>query len=88
MPTEFAKGNLYAIEIEPAVHHTMGGININTNTEVLNKDGQPIKGLYAAGEVVGGIHGGNRLGGNALADLIVFGRIAGENAAKLAKVSK
>ncbi|SNV79290.1 flavocytochrome c [Clostridium cochlearium] len=85
MPTEFAKGNLYAIEIEPAVHHTMGGIKINTNAEVLNKDGQPIKGLYAAGEATGGIHGGNRLGGNALADLIVFGRIAGENAAKLAK---
>lgn len=85
MPREFGNGKYYAIEIKPAVHHTMGGIKINTNTEVLNKSGQAIKGLYAAGEVTGGIHGGNRLGGNALADLIVFGRIAGKNAAGFVK---
>lgn len=85
MPRDFGNGKYYAIEIGPAVHHTMGGIKINTSTEVLNKSGQAIKGLYAIGEVVGGIHGGNRLGGNALADLIVFGRIAGKNAAQLVK---
>lgn len=65
----------------PTVHHTMGGIEINTDAQVLNKDGNAIPGLYAAGEVTGGIHGTNRLGGNALADIAVFGRIAGESAA-------
>jgi len=66
----------------PTVHHTMGGIEINTNAQVVGKDGNIIPGLYAAGEVTGGIHGSNRLGGNALADITVFGRIAGENVAK------
>lgn len=66
----------------PTVHHTMGGIEINTKAQVLDKDGNIISGLYAAGEATGGIHGTNRLGGNALADITVFGRIAGENAAK------
>ncbi len=65
----------------PTVHHTMGGIEINTDAQVLDKDGNIIPGLYAAGEVTGGIHGANRLGGNALADIAVFGRIAGESAA-------
>lgn len=65
----------------PTVHHTMGGIQINTSTQVLNKNGDVIKGLYAAGEVTGGIHGTNRLGGNALADAHTFGKIAGEAAA-------
>lgn len=64
------------------VHHTMGGLEINTSAEVMNKDGEIIEGLFAAGEVTGGIHGSNRLGGNALADITVFGKIAGENAAK------
>ena len=64
----------------PAVHHTMGGVRINTYTEVLDTDGYVIPGLFAAGEVVGGIHGNNRLGGSAVADIVVFGRIAGENA--------
>lgn len=59
----------------------MGGIQINKDTQVINKDGEIIKGLYAAGEVTGGIHGTNRLGGNALADINTFGRIAGQNAA-------
>lgn len=58
-----------------------GGLTINTDAEVLNEDGTAIKGLYAAGEVTGGIHGGNRVGGNAIADIMVFGRIAGKNAA-------
>lgn len=60
----------------------MGGVQIDTNAQVLNKEGKPIKGLFAAGEVTGGVHGGNRLGGNAVTDIIVFGGIAGENAAK------
>lgn len=74
----FENGKYYAIEIAPAVHYTMGGIKINKNAEVLDKSGQVIKGLYAAGEVTGGVQGGNRLGGNSLADIIVFGRIAGK----------
>ncbi|MEW9093776.1 MAG: flavocytochrome c [Clostridiaceae bacterium] len=85
MPMEFGNGKYYAIEIEPAVHHTMGGLKINTNTEVLDESGKAIKGLYAAGEAVGGVHGGNRLGGNALTDIIVFGKIAGKNAATMVK---
>lgn len=70
----------YAVKISPAVHHTMGGIKINTNAEVISKDGNIIPGLYAAGEVTGGVHGANRLGGNAVADIIIFGRQAGKNA--------
>jgi fumarate reductase flavoprotein subunit len=60
----------------------MGGVKINTEAEVIGTDGNVIPGLYAAGEVTGGVHGGNRLGGNAVADFVVFGRIAGENASK------
>lgn len=81
MKMQLNKGKVYAIEVTPAVHHTMGGIKINTNAEVVNKDGKPIPGLFAAGEVTGGVHGGNRLGGNALADIITYGRTAGKNAA-------
>lgn len=76
------KAPYYACPRVPTVHHTMGGVEINTNTEVINKDGNVIPGLYAAGEVTGGIHGTNRVGGNAFADIIVFGKIAGEQAAK------
>ncbi len=75
----------YAIKIAPGIHHTMGGIKINSNAEVLDKDGNVIEGLYAAGETTGGVHGGNRIGGNAVCDFVVFGRIAGENAANYAK---
>jgi len=75
------KGPFYAGKTSPAVHHTMGGISINTNAEALDKDGNVIEGLFAAGEVTGGIHGGNRLGGNAITDIAVFGRIAGTSAA-------
>lgn len=85
MPRSFGNGKYYAIEIAPAVHYTMGGIKINKNAEVLDKSGQVIKGLYAAGEVTGGVQGGNRLGGNSLADIIVFGRIAGKNASAFVK---
>lgn len=76
------EGPFYMLKAVPAVHHTMGGIQINTEAEVLDADGNPIEGLYAAGEVTGGIHGSNRLGSAAIADITVFGRIAGENAAK------
>ena len=75
----------YAIKITPAVHHTMGGIVINPKAEVLNEKGEVISGLFAAGEVTGGVHGANRLGGNAVADFVVFGRIAGQSAADNAK---
>ena len=76
------KGPYYATLCYAKVHHTMGGVEINTNCEVLDTDGNPIPGLFACGEVTGGIHGGNRLGGNAIADIIVFGQIAGKNAVK------
>ena len=70
----------YAIKIAPGIHHTMGGVKINTAAQVINTEGQPIPGLFAAGEVTGGVHGGNRLGGNAVADIVIFGRIAAESA--------
>ena len=64
------------------VHHTMGGVTIDTECRVLREDGTPIPGLVAAGEVTGGIHGGNRLGGNAVVDTVVFGKMAGETISK------
>ncbi|MEY8354616.1 flavocytochrome c [Lachnospiraceae bacterium 54-53] len=75
------KAPFYATPRKPAVHHTMGGLKIDTKARVLDENGQPIKHLYAAGEVAGGIHAGNRLGGNALTDIFTFGRIAGNTAA-------
>ncbi|HWR24309.1 MAG TPA: flavocytochrome c [Feifaniaceae bacterium] len=75
------QGPFYAAARVPTVHHTMGGVKINKEAQVINAGGEIIPGLYAAGEVTGGIHGTNRLGGNALADILVFGRIAGKNAA-------
>ena len=74
----------YAIKVTAGVHHTMGGLKINPNTEVLKADGSVIPGLFAAGEVTGGVHGANCLGGTAVADFVVFGRIAGESAANYA----
>lgn len=71
----------YATPRKPSVHHTMGGLKIDTHARVINKQGEVICGLYAAGEVTGGIHAGNRLGGNALIDIFTYGRIAGESAA-------
>ncbi|OFC63801.1 flavocytochrome c [Candidatus Erwinia dacicola] len=79
------KGPYYAICIAPGIHHTMGGVTINTDTAVLNTQKQAIYGAWAAGEVVGGIHGANRIGGNAVADIIIFGILAGRNAANYAK---
>ena len=74
----------YAIKVTAGVHHTMGGLKIDTNTEVLDADGNAIPGLFAAGEITGGVHGANRLGGNAVADFTVFGRIAGKAASDYA----
>ena len=74
----FQDGNMYAIQVAPGIHHEMGGVRINVNNEALDADGNPIPGLYAAGEVTGGIHGNNRIGGNAVCDIEVFGRNVGE----------
>lgn len=79
---KIAEGPFYIQKVIPSTHHTMGGVKINTDTQVLDKEGKVISNLYAAGEIVGGIHGTNRLGGNAITDIVVFGRIAGQNAAK------
>ena len=81
LPSKIEKAPYYMIKAVPAVHHTMGGIKINVEAQVVNKEGKIIEGLFAAGEVTGGVHGTNRLGSNALADITVFGRIAGKNAA-------
>ena len=75
----------YAVCVTPAIHHTMGGLSVNTETQVLRADGSPIPGLYAAGEVTGGLHGANRLGGNGVADIVVNGRLAGMTASKKLK---
>ncbi len=75
----------YAIKVQPGVHHTMGGIKINSNAEVVDTKGNVIPGLFAAGETTGGVHGNNRLGGNAVADFTIYGRIAGQSAADFAK---
>jgi Succinate dehydrogenase/fumarate reductase, flavoprotein subunit len=72
----------YAGARVPTVHHTMGGLLIDLDNAVIDTDGNVIPGLFAAGEVAGGLHGTNRLGGNALADIMVNGRVAGMNAAK------
>ena len=92
--TEFGRNNgmdddlstapYYAILVAPGIHHTMGGLKIDTETHVIDTDGNAILGLYACGEATGGVHGGNRIGGNAVCDFVVFGRIAGMNAAAYA----
>lgn len=82
MPRAIKTAKFYAIEVMPGIHYTMGGIKIDTETKVINKDGKPIKGFYAAGEVTGGVHGANRLGGNSISETITFGRIAGQKAAE------
>ncbi|SET88866.1 flavocytochrome c [Paenibacillus sp. NFR01] len=84
MDHDLSAGPYYAIKIAPGIHYTMGGVKINTDTEVLDKDGQPIPGLFAAGEVTGGLHGQNRIGGNSVAEIIIFGRQAGLKSAEFA----
>ena len=76
--TKLENGPWVATARQACVHHTMGGVTIDTDTHVLDESGKAIEGLYAAGEVTGGIHGANRLGGNAVVDTVVFGRTAGE----------
>lgn len=85
MENDLSKAPYYAIKVAPGIHHTMGGLKINTKTEVLKESGEAIKGLYAAGEATGGVHGSNRIGGNAVADIIIFGRQAGNQAAEYSK---
>ena len=84
MDGDLSTAPYYAIKIAPGIHHTMGGLKINTDAQVLDTDGSIIPGLYAAGETTGGVHGGNRIGGNAVCDFVVFGRIAGSNASAYA----
>lgn len=79
--TAFTDGPYYIMMTKPAIHHTMGGLKINTNAQVIDTEGNVIPGLFAAGEVTGDIHGTNRLGSDAIADITVFGRTAGHNAA-------
>ena len=79
------KAPFFAIHVHPAIHYTMGGIHINDETQVLDSNGKVIAGLFAAGEVSGGLHGNNRIGGNSIAETVVFGRQAGIQAAKLAR---
>merc|ERR1712012_410315 len=78
-----AKEEFYVAIITPVIHYCMGGLEIDTDSAVLSTStGIAIPGLYAAGEVAGGVHGNNRLGGNSLLDCVVFGRVAGKAAAK------
>lgn len=86
MPVALQMPPFYAVRVKPAIHHTMGGLSVNTETQVLKSDGTPIPGLFAAGEVTGGLHGANRLGGNGVADIVVNGKLAGEAAAKYASL--
>ncbi len=86
--TSFAQpldvGPYYAIHVTAGIHHTMGGVKIDSDAQVIDTKGDVIPGLFAAGEVTGGVHGGNRVGGNAVCDFIVFGRIAGQSASDFA----
>lgn len=80
--TKLENGPFVATPRQACVHHTMGGVKIDTEGRVLKEDGTPIEGLVAAGEITGGIHGANRLGGNAVVDTVVFGKLAGETITK------
>ena len=71
----------YATRLWPKVHHCMGGVHIDVDAHVMHIDGHPIEGLFAAGEIAGGVHGGDRLGSCATLDCLSFGRIAGRCAA-------
>jgi fumarate reductase flavoprotein subunit len=88
MPRPVKDAGFHAIEIRPGVHYTMGGVAIDGRTRVLAADGQLLPGLFAAGEVTGGVHGANRLGGNSISETITFGRIAGREATDFARASR
>ena len=88
MDDDLSTAPFYAIQIAPGIHHTMGGIKINTEAQVISTEGDVIPGLFACGETTGGVHGGNRIGGNAVCDFVVFGRIAGLGAAEYAAQSQ
>ncbi len=75
------KGPYYVAHMTPVLHYTMGGVSINDKAEVLDKEGKVIDGLYASGEIAGGVHGANRLGGSSLLGCVVYGRVAGDSAA-------
>merc|ERR1712217_407868 len=74
--------SFYVAIITPVIHYCMGGLEIDVNSACIGANGKSIPGLYAAGEVAGGVHGNNRLGGNSLLDCVVFGRVAGKAACK------
>lgn len=82
MERDISDGPFFAIHIAPAVHYTMGGLKINDKTQVLNTNNEVINGLFAAGEIAGGLHGNNRIGGNSIAETVVFGRQAGQQVYK------
>lgn len=79
--TKVNQGKFYSIRLWPRVHYTMGGLAITPKAEVIGNDLKPIPGLYAAGEICGGVHGMVRLGTVSIVDCLLFGRIAGKNAA-------
>jgi fumarate reductase flavoprotein subunit len=85
MPRPLRTPKFYAIKVQPGIHYTMGGLKVNADAQVMTRKGKPVPGLFAAGEGTGGVHGANRLGGNSISQTITFGRIAGDNAAKLVK---
>jgi fumarate reductase flavoprotein subunit len=88
MPRPISKPGYVAIEVRPGIHYTMGGVAIDPRTRVLASDGQVLAGVFAAGEVTGGVHGANRLGGNSISETVTFGRIAGREAVAYAKAMR
>jgi len=87
MPRSIEPPKFYSIEVQPGIHYTMGGVLLNATAQAVGRNGTPIPALFAAGEVTGGVHGANRLGGNSTSETITFGRIAGSGAAAYAKKS-
>lgn len=80
MNNKLDAGPYYAIHVAPAVHYTMGGVHVDEKTRILDGNGYVISGAFAAGEVAGGLHGNNRIGGNSIAETVVFGRQAAQQA--------
>jgi succinate dehydrogenase/fumarate reductase flavoprotein subunit len=84
-PSKFIEPEFYVMEVVPVVHYCMGGLKIDKSAQVIDQDGRPVPGIFAAGEVTGGVHGVNRLAGNSLLECVVFGRIAGQTASDYIK---